>query len=56
MRVAQLHRQGLLARVFGLLGAVFDGGSVADAYEAEDGCVAFGYAHDVAVEVGPCRA
>lgn len=54
VRVAYFQRDELLAGVFGLFraGAGFDGGTVADADEAQDCAVAFGDAEDVVLEVG----
>lgn len=53
MREAELEAEELLARVFFLGAALLDAGAVADADEADDGCVAFGDACDVVAEVGP---
>lgn len=53
MREAELETEELLARVLLLCAALLDAGAVADADEAEDGCVAFRDAGDVVAEVGP---
>jgi hypothetical protein len=53
VREAELEAEELLARVLLLGAALLDAGAVADADEADDGCVAFGDACDVVAEVGP---
>jgi hypothetical protein len=57
VRVSDLEVYKLLAGVLGLNGGGrgFDGGSVADTVEAEDGRVAFADAEDVVLEVGAGR-
>lgn len=53
VREAQLEAEELLAGELLLGAALLDAGAVADADEAQDGCVAFGDARDVVAEVGP---
>lgn len=54
MRIADFEGDEFLTIVFGLFrdGFIFDGGTVADADEAQDGGVAFADAEDVVLEVG----